>query len=615
MRILVEPCAHHHLNMGDVAMLQVAVDRLRARWPDAWIGVITDAPDRLAVHCPGATPVPAAGRGLWFDEPYVGAAVRARLPAGARGTVWAAERALRRSWPAAARATVPGRRRLKRTSTEELDAFLDAAQTADLVVVSGAGLLTDAFAPLGLTVLELLEASSHRDAGTAMLGQGIGPLSDWRVLEAAKRVLPRLDLIGLREDRVGPPLLRSLGVTEERIEVTGDDAVELALEHRAAVPGDAIGANIRVARYSEVPPEAVDVVGEVLAEAAERLGAPLVPVPISIHPKEADGDVVRRLLGARAAELSDPTTPLGAIERSGRCRVVVTGSYHAAVFALAQGVPAVGLAASGYYVDKLEGLARQFDGLCRTVRLDGPGLACELADSVDEAWSARDERAPLLRAAAERQVARGHAAYARLHGDRHPPRRTPLVRETSARVLGRRRYNLHLQAAPSWDERARTAVDLFARHASDGSPSVADLGCGNERLRGVLATALGPGVRYQGYDVNPQLPTAQPLDLRRELPEGRFDAVFCLGVLEYLPELDRFAAALPGICDLAVTSYVLADPPERLTRAEREQRGWVNHLTEAEFERLFRRHDFEPLEFTRANRERTGIWVWQAPAP
>ena len=48
MRILVEPCAHHHLNLGDVAMLQVAVDRLRARWPDAWIGVITDAPDRLA---------------------------------------------------------------------------------------------------------------------------------------------------------------------------------------------------------------------------------------------------------------------------------------------------------------------------------------------------------------------------------------------------------------------------------------------------------------------------------------------------------------------------------------------------------------------------------------
>jgi polysaccharide pyruvyl transferase WcaK-like protein len=45
-----------------------------------------------------------------------------------------------------------------------------------------------------------------------------------------------------------------------------------------------------------------------------------------------------------------------------RCRVVVTGSYHAGVFALAQGIPVVATAASRYYHDKFSGLADLFGG-------------------------------------------------------------------------------------------------------------------------------------------------------------------------------------------------------------------------------------------------------------
>lgn len=56
MRILVEPCAHGMVNAGDIAMLKVATARLRELWPDARIGVITDVPDRLALHCPGTVP-------------------------------------------------------------------------------------------------------------------------------------------------------------------------------------------------------------------------------------------------------------------------------------------------------------------------------------------------------------------------------------------------------------------------------------------------------------------------------------------------------------------------------------------------------------------------------
>ena len=39
-------------NMGDVAMLQVAVARLLKLWPEARIEVLTDSPAGLARYCP-----------------------------------------------------------------------------------------------------------------------------------------------------------------------------------------------------------------------------------------------------------------------------------------------------------------------------------------------------------------------------------------------------------------------------------------------------------------------------------------------------------------------------------------------------------------------------------
>ena len=51
-RIRVENNSRHHLNVGDVAMLQVAVNRLREVFPEAEITVPSPAPDRLFGLCP-----------------------------------------------------------------------------------------------------------------------------------------------------------------------------------------------------------------------------------------------------------------------------------------------------------------------------------------------------------------------------------------------------------------------------------------------------------------------------------------------------------------------------------------------------------------------------------
>ena len=107
----------------------------------------------------------------------------------------------------------------------------------------------------------------------------------------------------------------------------------------------------------------------------------------------------------------------------------------------------------------------------------------------------------------------------------------------------RRRYNCD-QAALAWEDRAEEAVGLLTPSAvapSDGEHlKVADLGAGNQRLRSILERELDVPCDYCPYDIQPQATTVQRLDVERALPDGPFDVVFCLGLLEYLRDLEDF---------------------------------------------------------------------------
>ncbi|MFN2629613.1 MAG: polysaccharide pyruvyl transferase family protein [Gaiellaceae bacterium] len=405
--------------MGDLSMLAIAVERLRALWPEARIGVIAGDPDLLGQHFETVTAVPSSGRRLWLEDPYLGLRLHERLPEAAARRLRAGEHSLRRRRPGLVRTAIRARRGLRGRGTAELDDFLQWVSDSDLLVVSGAGALTDPFAPYAMTVLDLLDAVTAKATPTAMFGQGVGPLTDPWLLERCRAVLPRVDLIALREDLAGRPILRSLGVAEERIVTTGDDAVELAFRARTEPPsGHGLGVSLRVARYANFHGPALRPVEDALRRAAAAFAAPLVPVPISHQPNEQDAEVIARLLPeSDALPSAGLSAPLAVIEQVRRCRVVVTGSYHAAVFALAQGIPAVGLAASEYYVDKFLGLADQFGGGCVLVTADEPALLEQrLMLAIQEMWESADDLAPRLLEAAARQVAQGRAAYRRLPG-------------------------------------------------------------------------------------------------------------------------------------------------------------------------------------------------------
>ena len=186
-------------------------------------------------------------------------------------------------------------------------------------------------------------------------------------------VLPRLDLIGLRERRESARLLDAIGVRPERVIVTGDDAIEMAsVAHRAEI-GGAIGVNVRVAGYAGVTASAVDAIRPAVRCAAKRLGCTAgrgADRPSQRLPRRR-GDPATLLAGSAdaPAPIVDLDTPAKAIAEVSRCRVVVTGSYHAAVFALAQGIPVVAIAATRYYLDKFAGLAELFGGGCTIVAI------------------------------------------------------------------------------------------------------------------------------------------------------------------------------------------------------------------------------------------------------
>ena len=406
LRVFIEPSSHHLLNAGDVAMLEVCVERLRGMLPGARLAVTTDAPELLKGSCPDAIPVPATGRYRWLGEaetphwrPRRGLTGRISRVAGRLGPA-AGRRALRIEARVLARRGAPGAAR-----------FLRELAAADLVVLSGRGGLTDAFRTDSLAVLELLDAAATAGVPVALLGQGIGPIADAGLRSRASAVLRRVDLIALREGRAGPALLRTAGVPASRVFVTGDDAVEAAFRERPESGGKGIGVSLRVSGYSGLDRSDLTWIARALEHAGTRVGGGLVAVPISRHPHEMDGEVAVEV----GAEWRDPgSQPVALMRHVHSCRVVVTGSYHAGVFALAQGIPVVGLVAAPYYRDKLEGLKHQFGAGCEVLDLSLPDAEQRLGDAVVRAYEGADAVRGSLLAAAERQVAAGRAAYARL---------------------------------------------------------------------------------------------------------------------------------------------------------------------------------------------------------
>lgn len=408
MRVLLDHSGYDLLNLGDVSMLQAAVIRTRRQWPDAVIDVVTYTPDRLQLFCPGTRPVRLA--------------VAAQFPVAHRSKrIQIGLEQVHKMTVPHLRALPPLWRLLPRERRVEIDpTLLQAIDAADVVVAGGGGYLADPFWWHGIGVLSVLEMAQRQGKPTAMFGQGVGPLTHRGLVRMTRRVVPNVEVVGLRERVRGPELLKRLGVAPAVLRVTGDEALELAVNDPpadgapAAEPpaGRGLGINVRVAAYAGVAADLLPVLGAAVRRAAGAFEAPVVPLPISLYPEDGEPEAIAEITPPGLAEA--PTalqTPADLVAAASRCRAVLTGSYHAAVFALAQGVPAVCLVKSAYYAGKFDGLAALFPSVCSTVSLDDPALPAALDTALVAAWDAGAQAREAARRSARAQLQAGRDAY------------------------------------------------------------------------------------------------------------------------------------------------------------------------------------------------------------
>jgi polysaccharide pyruvyl transferase WcaK-like protein len=439
MRILVDICVFDLRNKGNIAMLQSAVGRLRKFWPTASIEVLTVGPLLLKYYLPDCIPVNPYGRSDSLSWSTLQKNFHI-IPRALWRLIFIARDRMRQFKKPPVEAELPrelevemGQRdanlvfeATKETYTEDAlmsrsdSTSMELLNGVDLYVAAGGQYLSDPCKDSAVQTLERMKHATQREIPVVLVGQGMGPFEDQDLLNRTKEVLPKVDLILVREKNFAPPFLESIGVARDRVILTGDDAIEMSYNARSAVEGGDIGIGIRMALSSGVKMDHILKIKPVLDMASAKYQAKFTPIPISDSVYEAmtDEQVILSLLDGQLKNWHEEPYlyPIDIIKQVSKCRIVVTGAYHPAVFALAQGIPAICLAKSPHYSNKLTGLSNIFGEGCEVIMLDDKHFAEKLSDSIDYAWTHAPELRLKLLESARCQVEWGRAGYDSIYG-------------------------------------------------------------------------------------------------------------------------------------------------------------------------------------------------------
>jgi colanic acid/amylovoran biosynthesis protein len=364
--------------MGDIAMLKSAVEYLRELWPDAYIKVITSKSKKLISIIPGVIPVPVFGKELFFS-PIIGRMgnITSRI-----------ENVLRLHNPMLYQNLLMFKRKLLNRENEDLKFFCETLFTADTVIASGGCYLNDKNKEHAKRVLGLLNISRLLGKPVAMFGQSIGPIKDKILSDFARNILPKIDLITLRTKYNYNFLQKRFNLNKDKAIVTGDNAIKIALKAKARRNGNSIGFNLRLSDRSCISPDVIKILSETVSRSAEDFNTSIIPVPISFYEKFNDLENT-----VRAAKLNfnfkehELHSPEQIIELVDKCKILVTSSYHAGVFALSRGIPVVAISQTDYYDEKFLGLSEMFPVGCVVLRGDDLNSSKKIYFAIKKSWN------------------------------------------------------------------------------------------------------------------------------------------------------------------------------------------------------------------------------------
>ncbi len=149
-------------------------------------------------------------------------------------------------------------------------------------------------------------------------------------------------------------------------------------------------------------------------------------------------------------------------------------------------------------------------------------------------------------------------------GDAEERRVTALVSDKATDV---ERWSQADNFNPAWVGRARTAANLVPQNAR-----VLDLGCGQQ----VFKQVLPDGCTYTPADIKQWTEDVVRIDLNEGLwPEGQWDVVVSLGVLEYIYDIDKYFSGIAERADVAVISYSVPNALTPAAVAARRRTSWL----------------------------------------
>lgn len=377
--------ANGSTNLGDEAMWEAAVQTLRTE--RGAVHVVTDAVDGWQPPLEGVTVLPnlvySLRRGdflppTWKRITLVNFLTRAI--SWPRRNAFALSRA-RRSYAA------------PRGPLQQL--WWDQIAISKGLIVSGAGAINDDYAPHGIAAWSvLIRWAKAQGKPIAIVGQGVGPITDSALRRVSARMLLDANLVTVRE-RGSKSLLKELGVDESRATVTPDWALAItpsSEDHYRAVSikNELIGqhpffalslhrrhntSSAELKRLSKVAEDfvlsALDLDHRVLFVANMTLQGYSDDRETARILSSSWSDRARGNFTIQEARLTPRVTRALLSQSEG----VISTRYHPMVFAFSEGVPCVGVSYDRYYDQKLAGISGLFGVAENVHRLDSEKLA------------------------------------------------------------------------------------------------------------------------------------------------------------------------------------------------------------------------------------------------
>lgn len=370
MKLMFDQSGYALGNLGDRAMLEMAL----ARCAEHECIVVARSKSLLRQISDIADIAEMEGLTDWRRTFNLAGPIHRLLPQSTHQTLKDLEEACRSKLPLFSYKHILRRLKKRGSDTKPLERFMMQVSESDALIVTGGGFINDSFPRHALMVLRLCQLFLNMGKPVGMFGQGIGPLTNPTLRKVLADVAQRSTVVGLREGLYSPKLLDELGVSNPRVVATGDDAIELALKYTEVPERNSIGINIRVAPYSGITEDVAIKILQCVEYARRQVGCSLIAVPISWN--AGDSDVSTLSFIEPNLTFDKPWSTQGLVDRISECRVMITASYHAAVFALSQGCPVIAMVGSGYYDGKMKGLAKQFSCNDSSLRLMTPEQLC-----------------------------------------------------------------------------------------------------------------------------------------------------------------------------------------------------------------------------------------------